>query len=106
MAKRYLQIREHKNLNMYDFDGSLDSVAMFINDLKREYGEDAVLDFSYNFDDVEVTIAWNRQETDLERDKRLTKARKARGAKKIAKAATEEAERAELARLQAKYAAE
>ena len=103
MAKQYLQVRESKNLTMYDFDGSLDSVAMFINELKREHGEDAVLDFSQNFDEVEVTVIWYRQETDLERHMRLAKARKARGAAKIAKAATEEAERAELARLTEKY---
>jgi hypothetical protein len=103
MAKRYLEVRESKSLSMYDFDGSLDSVAMFVNDLKREYGEAAILDFSQSYDDVDVTVSWYRQETDIERDKRLAKARKARGAAKIKTAATEEAERAELARLTEKY---
>jgi len=103
MAKRYLEVRESKSLSMYDFDGSLDDVAMFVNDLKREYGADAILDFSQNYEDVDVEVRWFRQETDLERNKRLAKARKARGAAKIAKAATEEAERAELARLTEKY---
>ena len=106
MAKRYLEVRESKDLSIYDLDGSLNEVASFIEDLKNEYGEDAYLDISYCFDEIEVGVHWTRQETDLERDKRLAKARKARGVKKIQKAATEEAERAELARLQAKYASE
>ena len=103
MAKRYLEIRESKSLELYDFDGSVESVLHFVEGLKDEYGAEAYIDICQIWDDTQVEISWTRNETDVERDKRLAKARKARGARKIQKAATEEAERAELARLQEKY---
>ncbi len=106
MAKRYLEVRESKDLSIYDLDGRVGDVLSFVEDLADDYGKDAYIDISQCFDEISVEVIWTRQETDLERDKRLAKARKARGVKKIQKAATEEAERAELARLQAKYASE
>jgi len=106
MAKRYLQIRESKNIELYDFDGRVADVLKFIEGLKEEHGENAVIDICQIWDNTEVAVHWYRQETDVERDKRLAKARKARATAKTKAAEREEAERAELARLQAKYAAE
>jgi hypothetical protein len=103
MAKRYERVRESKSLSLYDLDGQLRDVLSYLEDLKAEYGEDAYLDICQSYDDVEVELIWYRDETDVERDKRLAKARKARAAAKAKSIEIEEQERAELARLQEKY---
>ena len=103
MAKRYERVRETKSLSLYDLDGKIGDVLSFVEGLKEEYGEDAYLDICQSFDEVDVEIIWYRDESDVERDKRLAKARKARVAAKAKSIEVEENERKELVRLTEKY---
>lgn len=102
MAK-YLEISERRILSVCDLEGELSEVAHFLSDLANECGNDAYLSIDHYGDEVDVEVSWRRQETDVERDKRLAVARKVREARKAERAELENRERAELARLQEKY---
>ena len=103
MAKQYLEIQESKELFIDDLEGQLCDISHFLHELANEYGNDAYISIDQYGDTVDVEVSWTRQETDVERDKRLAKALKVREARKIERAAVEDRERAELARLQEKY---
>lgn len=104
MAKKYLEIQESKKLSIWELEGSISDVSHFLHELANECGNDAYIDISQYFDgEVEVEVSWTRLETDVERDKRLAKAKKVRKARKEEKKGLENCERAELARLQEKY---
>lgn len=120
MTKRKI-IKERVKLDLYDFDGSLESVRNTIDSLIEQYGASAMLDHDYDYEPYSGCGGWGcsgdrtyffevhyeREETDAEMNKRLATARKRRESLRANKAkkaaAKEEAERKELARLQEKY---
>lgn len=103
MAK-YKIIRDEYKIDFNHLEGKISEVREYLNELANEYGEDAELDFVYGYEGIEdLAIHFCREETDKERNRRLTKARKEREKNKAAKVRYEEKERVEFARLLKKY---
>lgn len=103
MAK-YEIIRDKSREDIESLAGKLSDVRDHINWLIEDHGEDAWIEIEHGYDGyAEVYIYFDREETDRERNKRLTKARKECDKKVAAKAAKEEKERKELTRLLKKY---
>ena len=104
MAK-YRVIRDQAAECISCLDGQLSEVKHYIEMLIEQYGEDAYMEIDTSGYDCypELVVSFERQETDKERDKRLSQARKEREKRAKEKAIKEERERKELARLQKKY---
>ena len=103
MAK-YEIVRDRSMEHMDSFEGKLSDVRDHINWLIDDHGEDAWIEIEHGYEGyAEVYVYFNREETDKERNKRLTKARKEREKNKADKVKQEAAERKEFARLQKKY---
>ncbi len=102
MAK-YKMIRDRRQLSLCDLEGKLIDVCEYFNDLVEQYGNDAELVLEWDYENVDLAVEFEREETDKERDRRLLKDLRAREKKEAAKVSKEEKERKELARLQKKY---
>lgn len=100
---KYKVIRDHKQLSLCDLEGKLSDVREYIDILAEQYGNDAELVLEWDYESVDLEVQFTREETDVERNKRLLKDLRAREKKAVAKAAKEEGERAELARLLKKF---
>ena len=95
-------------LNRYDFETSLASLADTIAEWRKEYGDNASIDISYshgyyNEVELEIELYYSRLETDDEVAVRVAKAKKARATaaknRAAAKVKKAEQEKDELARL-------
>ena len=96
-------VDEKRSVDLYSFEGKLNDVREYLNELEKEYGADAKLDLQWDYDYVGMHIHYQRLETEKEAEKRVAKARKVRERNKANKLKQEEAERKELARLLKKY---
>lgn len=99
MSERKIVRVPEREFSAYDFSTSLGELRESINDLIKQYGEDAVLDYSqYDvYDDrYSYMLYKTRLETDLEYETRTNK-------EKHAAAQIEQREREQLERLMKKY---
>jgi len=109
MAKKYLAIEEElREFDVDLFNGSIIKLAAELQGFQDDYPDHTNLRFwiDQHYECVEIKLMGTRQETDRERDKRLTRARKERNLKAEAKAQKEAAEKTELKRLLEKYGEE
>ncbi len=108
MAIKRKTKEEKAGVELYSLcDGEILKVRKYIDDLIELYGEDAKLDLDWYYDDVNVSVKYLREETEVEAKKRIEAARKARERRKVKKekdaGVVEAKERKELARLLKKY---
>jgi hypothetical protein len=105
MAKKYRTIKEIVKMDREDLEGSLSSVRDTLNNWYSMYGGNAYLEIETYYDGYgfEISIQYDRQETDAERNKRLDNTKKLREQAVRDKARKVEAEKARLIDLLNKY---
>lgn len=108
MAKKYRTIQAKEKLCSEDLCGSLSDIISKLQAYSERFGDDAVLDVylwgGWNSDsELEVSISYERPETDAERNERLKKARAKREQTKKNRERLREEEYKEYLKLREKY---
>ena len=96
-------IKDVKELGDERFNTNLKSVYLMVAQLIEEYGEEAQLHFDAYDDYLEVTVTFDREETDKERNQRLAEAKKWKNYKVKQKESKLVNERKEYLRLKKKF---